>query len=483
MAATTERTSGFLKEALAELRRSYSPSTEDDAWLVRTQLDLAREGALAPAILGPLAAIALAIANIGWVPAWRLVLWPVLFLGTGIVCGFSYERMLQHAGTSIGDTRRLAHAFTWLSFAQVAAWCAAAFIIWVPGHDANHFLIGIALIVSLTGWTALGTYHYATGLAPLPLFLAIMTLGSFAQELWITAAMILAYWVLMLFLFQSNYNTRRKMLMLERERARLIGDLTAAKHVSDSARDKAEMAVRAKAAFLANMSHELRTPLNAILGFSEIINTKALGTAAIDQYAEYGGYIHGSGKHLLSLINDILDLSRLDAHQAGLIDEVLDVEDVIDTSLTMIAGLANAAHIALSRNIAPNLPLLRADRRRVKQVLINLLANAVKFTPAGGKVSLSAALAKDGSLMLAVADTGIGIAKEDIPKALARFGQVDSRLSRRYEGAGLGLPLAKQLMELHDGSLVLESDLDVGTTVRVTFPPDRLVHRAKSFAA
>jgi hypothetical protein len=153
------------------------------------QLGLARDGALAPAILGPLAAIALAIANIGWVPAWRLVLWPVLFLGTGIVCGFSYERMLQHAGTSIGDTRRLAHAFTWLSFAQVAAWRAAAFIIWVPGHDTNHMLIGIALIVSLTGWTALGTYHYATGLAPLPLFLAMMTLESFAQERWTTAAM------------------------------------------------------------------------------------------------------------------------------------------------------------------------------------------------------------------------------------------------------------------------------------------------------
>ena len=260
------------------------------------------------------------------------------------------------------------------------------------------------------------------------------------------------------------------------EKKRIEGELIKSKDIAESSN-------LAKSQFLANMSHELRTPLNAILGFSEIINTRALGTAAIDQYAEYGGYIHGSGKHLLSLINDILDLSRLDAHQAGLIDEVLDVEDVIDTSLTMIAGLANAAHIALSRNIAPNLPLLRADRRRVKQVLINLLANAVKFTPAGGKVSLSAALAKDGSLMLAVADTGIGIAKEDIPKALARFGQVDSRLSRRYEGAGLGLPLAKQLMELHDGSLVLESDLDVGTTVRVTFPPDRLVHRAKSFAA
>jgi signal transduction histidine kinase len=248
-------------------------------------------------------------------------------------------------------------------------------------------------------------------------------------------------------------------------------------------KETAESSNRAKSQFLANMSHELRTPLNAVIGFAEMMSAETFGPLGSPRYQEYANAIRGSGAHLLALINDILDLSRLDAGQSDLIDEALDVEEISETVLTMVAGQAKAANIEVSSNIAPNLPLLKADRRRVKQVLINLLANAIKFTPAGGKVSLSAAEAKDGGLVLAVADTGIGIAKEDIPKALERFGQVDSKLSRRYEGAGLGLPLAKQLMELHGGTLVLESELNVGTTVSVTFPRERLTRRAKGVAA
>jgi len=248
-------------------------------------------------------------------------------------------------------------------------------------------------------------------------------------------------------------------------------------------KDTAESSNRAKSQFLANMSHELRTPLNAVIGFAEMMSAETFGPLGSPRYQEYADAIRGSGAHLLALINDILDLSRLDAGQSDLIDEALDVDEIAETVLTMVAGQAKAANIEVSSSIAPNLPLLKADRRRVKQVLINLLANAIKFTPAGGKVRLSAAHARDGGLVLAVADTGIGIAKEDIPKALERFGQVDSKLSRRYEGAGLGLPLAKQLMELHGGALVLESELNVGTTVSVTFPRERLTHRAKGVAA
>ena len=248
-------------------------------------------------------------------------------------------------------------------------------------------------------------------------------------------------------------------------------------------KETAESSNRAKSQFLANMSHELRTPLNAVIGFAEMMSAETFGPLGSPRYQEYADAIRGSGAHLLALINDILDLSRLDAGQSDLIDEELDVEEIAETVLTMVAGQAKAANIQVSHDIEPDLPLLRADRRRVKQVLINLLANAVKFTPAGGKVSLRAALTRDGGLKLAVADTGIGIAKEDIPKALERFGQVDSKLSRRYEGAGLGLPLAKQLMELHGGALVLESELNIGTTVSVTFPRERLRRRTQGIAA
>jgi signal transduction histidine kinase len=230
------------------------------------------------------------------------------------------------------------------------------------------------------------------------------------------------------------------------------------------------------------MSHELRTPLNAILGFSETMLYETFGPLGAPRYKEYLGDIHKSGSHLLSLINDILDIARFDAGQAELYEEVFDLEPLAAECMRMIAGHAEKCDIVLFTELAADLPALRADKRRIKQVLINLLSNAVKFTPAGGRVKFSAALTELG-LAMAVRDTGIGIAEQDIPKALERFGQVDSSLARKYEGTGLGLPLSKQLMELHGGSLSLESQEGVGTTVTVTLPPDRLTASAPSVAA
>jgi len=249
-----------------------------------------------------------------------------------------------------------------------------------------------------------------------------------------------------------------------------------------AAAEVAEAASKSKSLFLASMSHELRTPLNAILGFSETMLYETFGPLGAPRYKEYLGDIHKSGSHLLSLINDILDIARFDAGQAELYEEVFDLEPLAAECMRMIAGHAEKCDIVLFTELAADLPALRADKRRIKQVLINLLSNAVKFTPAGGRVKFSAALSELG-LAMAVRDTGIGIAEQDIPKALERFGQVDSSLARKYEGTGLGLPLSKQLMELHGGSLSLESQEGVGTTVTVTLPPDRLTASAPSVAA
>jgi signal transduction histidine kinase len=235
----------------------------------------------------------------------------------------------------------------------------------------------------------------------------------------------------------------------------------------------AEAASKSKSAFLASMSHELRTPLNAVLGFSDTMLVETFGPLGSPRYKEYLGHIHDSGAHLLSLINDVLDLSRLDAGQAELNETVFDPAELIAESLRMVADQAQQARIALSTDIGLGLPWLKADKRRIKQIVINLLSNSLKFTPAGGRVQVSARLT-DAGLALAVADSGIGIAREDIPKALERFGQVDSRLERKYEGTGLGLPLSKQLAELHGGELVVESAVGAGTTVTVTLPRERL---------
>ena len=245
-------------------------------------------------------------------------------------------------------------------------------------------------------------------------------------------------------------------------------------------KEAAEASSHAKSNFLANMSHELRTPLNAIIGFAELLETETFGPLGSPRYREYAGVIRGSGRHLLGLINDVLDLSRLDAGRTELAEENLTIDHVAETVLTMMEQQATTNGVTLAMDVPRGLPLLRADAKRVRQILLNLLSNAVKFTPSGGTVTLRASLNILGELSLIVADTGIGMAPQDIPKALERFGQVDSKLTRKFEGAGLGLPLAKQLTELHGGTLTLTSSLNAGTIVTVTFPVDRLVKESAS---
>ena len=239
------------------------------------------------------------------------------------------------------------------------------------------------------------------------------------------------------------------------------------------AKDAAEAANRAKSAFLANMSHELRTPLNAILGFSEIIKSGHFGPAS-ERYSAYAGDIYNSGKHLLSLINDILNLSKLEAGQLALDEQEVDIRAVIAESVRFIEACSRKAGVRVIVHVENGIPLLWADERRLQQVLINLLSNAVKFTPRGGQVCISA-LDSVAGVTIAVSDTGIGIAPEDIPKVLAPFGQVASALSRNHEGTGLGLTLAKQLAELHGGTLAIEIAPGAGTTVTIVLPPDRIV--------
>lgn len=233
---------------------------------------------------------------------------------------------------------------------------------------------------------------------------------------------------------------------------------------------------QAKSQFLATMSHELRTPLNAILGFSEIMKSETFGPLGNARYLEYTNDIFRSGQHLLSLINDVLDFTRADAGELQLHEEEVDLDEVVRDAVGMVRRQAETHDLTLRIESTPNLPLLIADHRRVRQVLLNLLSNAVKFTPDGGQVFVRTTMEREG-LTIRVTDTGIGIAKSDIPLAMERFGQIDSDLARKYEGTGLGLPLSKCLMEGHGGTLDVESELGRGTTVTLTFPQERLAPR------
>jgi len=236
-----------------------------------------------------------------------------------------------------------------------------------------------------------------------------------------------------------------------------------------AAKETAEAANRAKSEFLANMSHELRTPLNAIIGFSSIMQKGMFGQLN-EKYAEYAGMVCDSGTHLLAIINDILDLAKAESNKLELCEEDVDIARVIALSSTIVREMAEKAGVNYDVTMVDVLPRVRADSTRLRQILINLLGNAVKFTPSGGNVSLSAEVTPDGGLQFRIADTGIGIPKDKMDVAMAPFGQVDSRLTRKYEGTGLGLPLTKRLVELHGGTLDLSSELGRGTVATVRLP-------------
>jgi signal transduction histidine kinase len=232
-----------------------------------------------------------------------------------------------------------------------------------------------------------------------------------------------------------------------------------------------EAANRAKSEFLATMSHELRTPLNAIIGFSSLI---LMTPPANEQHREYIGDINESGQHLLAIINDILDLSKIEAGKMELVEEIVNVSPMIRSVMQLMAPRAGQAGLTMTYEGEKDLPFLFADEQKTKQMLLNLLSNAVKFTPSGGKVTISARV-DDGGLVLAVADTGIGIAAEEISKVFEPFVQIDGSLSRRHQGTGLGLSLVKAMAELHGARLLLESELGAGSKVTITFPPARIV--------
>jgi two-component system cell cycle sensor histidine kinase PleC len=271
------------------------------------------------------------------------------------------------------------------------------------------------------------------------------------------------------------YSTTLATLEARAEKDALIGELEQSKSISDEARRRAEAANIAKSRFLAQMSHELRTPLNAILGFSEVMKGEIFGVHAVPMYKDYAADIHSSGVHLLNLINEILDLSRIEAGRYELNEEAVSLHRVVEDCHHLLKLRAGNRGITMHELFEPDMPRLWADERAVRQICLNLLSNAIKFTPQGGEIWLKVGWTASGGQYMSVKDTGPGIPEEEIPVVLASFGQGSNSIKSAEQGAGLGLPIAKNLIDLHGGTFTLRSKLRIGTEVIVTFPPERIM--------
>ena len=272
-------------------------------------------------------------------------------------------------------------------------------------------------------------------------------------------------------LFESNL----KILSFQSEKDDLIAELEVAKSLSDEARRRAEEANLAKSRFLASMSHELRTPLNAILGFSEVMSNEVMGPLNNDIYKEYTGDIHRSGQHLLNLINEILDLSRIEAGKYELSEEAISLLDVAEDCIGMVQLRARGKSISIDQHFEPELPAVWADEKSLRQVILNLLSNAVKFTPRGGEIHVKVGWTSGGGQYISIRDNGPGIPEEEIPIVLSAFGQGSIAIKSAEQGTGLGLPIVQAILAKHDGQFILRSELRAGTEAIAILPAKRVL--------
>lgn len=403
----------------------------------------------------------------------NLLLWVVL---VGASCAFGIGQTFWSRAKLREQTTYDLRSYQYGTYVVVAAvnsaWAASVWLLWQDGNSVNHLLLTVLVICAVVNAIIGRGGNFGQFLC------AIVPLFAIAQLKWMTGDSPLAslfvilnpLWTIWIAVQMRNICAQSEAAARARfENEALADALIHARDEADRSRKYAEHANATKTAFLANMSHELRTPLNAILGFSEIINTEALGPTARDKYRDYAGDILSSGKHLLSLINDLLDIAKIEAGKLEVAPQWIDANRMVRECMHLMETRAAEGGVKLSWTVSADAPRLFADERAVRQILFNLVSNAIKFTPDGGRVEVRAWRQDDVSV-LTVEDTGCGIPRDQIERVFLPFEQIDNRYAATAGGTGLGLTLVKALTELHGGTCVLESDAGQGTQVHIRLP-------------
>ena len=483
MSAVSEHRSqsafGAVRQAIAstaaEIVRSVRPS-EKDAWLALAELQLTRRASRYAGLAVSVAAFAVQFACADWVDWNTRMTWWLAVTVTAVILHLTALRLERQPVNTLAEIR--ARASWQVSFSSVVllVWCSMGLWLRTPDSTENHMLIVTVLSASLAASVSIGASQ------PAGVFFAIVCHAVFLigpltfSRLRLDHTLAVAATVLVAIMSAQAialHKSVKRMLTLEHERANLVENLRLAKQESDRERLRAVVAGRTKSQFLSNMNHELRTPMNAILGFSELIMQKAFG-GAIDKYAEYAEIIHQSGRNLLRLIDDMLDLAKIEGGKLSLRESECDITQLMTDVYEECESKAVVAQLSLVKKVAPGLPRMEADERALRQILANLISNALKFTPAGGCITLFAQMEDDGRLAFGVDDTGIGIAEEDQVQVFERFGRGRHDVTSADKGTGLGLAIVKGFAEAHDADVKLDSALGAGTRVIVLMPVERL---------
>src|SRR5271166_4832604 len=457
------------------LRRAVAgPETipSHSAAMVRLFAEINRSAA---PMLG-LVALGLCAVALAFIGAGALAIWSAF-----IVCAIALVYALPIAFLESVDAEKAAGAWR-RKFVLATAFCGSAWAYLVVAllrtgePNAQAFAVLIMLLVSTVMSLLAAAIPAAFVAGMLPMIVGVVMLYAPRLE-GAAAPAALAIGVIGYFLVvvQRLHASAARNISFQAEKDSLIAELEQARLNSDEARRRAESANLAKSRFLATMSHELRTPLNAILGFSEVMKGELFGPHGVPAYKEYSNDIHVSGQHLLMLINEILDLSRVEAGRYELKEEPVSLPDVVEDCCRLLSMRAKSRNIAITETLETDLPRIWADERAVRQVTLNLLTNAIKFTPQGGSIGVKVGWTGAGGQYVSIKDTGPGIPLEEIPIVLSSFGRGSLAHKNAEEGTGLGLPIVKGLVELHGGQFRLTLKMRQGTEAVVIFPPERVM--------